>query len=112
MLVPPTPPPITTACASSLTGRNPRTSGIDQSTLKRLDPGRVAGIGGTLAQPREELVGVGDVVGVGGAQALLDDAPHRLAEVRHDPHEPDPGEVALADAAEVGAQEGAIVVLA
>src|SRR6185312_10939937 len=103
MLVPPTPPPITTACASSLTGREPRTTGIDQSTPERLDPGRVAGVGRPLAQPGEELVGVGHVVGVGGAQALLDDTPHRLAEVRHDPHEPDPGEVALAHAAEVGA---------
>src|SRR6185312_6167080 len=105
MLAPPTPPPITTACASSLTGREPATTGIDQSTAQRLDPGRVAGVGRALAQPGEELVGVGGVVRVGGAQALLDDAPHGLAEVRHDPHEPDPGEVALAHAAEVGAQE-------
>src|SRR6185312_17065810 len=111
MLVPPTPPPITTACASSLTGREPRTTGIDQSTSKRLDPARVARVGGPLAEPREEPVGVGDVVGVGGAQPLLDDAPHRLAEVRHDPHEPDPGEVALAHAAEIRAQERAVVVL-
>src|SRR5690242_20209265 len=110
MLVPPTPPPITTACASSLTGREPRTTGIDQSTLEHLDPAGVAGIGRALAQAREEPVGVGDVVGVGGAQPLLNDAPHRLAEVRHDPHEPDPGEVALTHAAEVGPQERAVVV--
>src|SRR2546423_15555534 len=111
MLVPPTPPPITTAWASSFTGRQPRTTGIDQSPLEPLDPAAVAGVGRPLPQPREEPVGVGDVVGVGGAQALLDDTPHRLAEVRHDPHEPDPGEVALARAAEVGAQERAVVVL-
>ncbi len=59
----------------------------------------VARVGGALAQPGEEPVGVGDVVGVGRPQPLLDDAPHRLAEVGHDPHEPDAGEVALAHAA-------------
>src|SRR2546430_17655409 len=111
MLVPPTPPPITTACASSLTGREPRTTGIDQSTSERVEKARVARVGRALAQPGEEPVGVSDVVGVGGAQPLLDDAPHRLAKVRHDPHEPDPGEIALAHAPEVGAQERAVVVL-
>src|SRR3954447_23230630 len=102
MLVPPTPPPITTACASSLTGRQPRTTGIDRSRLERLDPAGIAGVGRTLAQPAEEPVRVGDVVGVGRAQPLLDDAPHRLAEVGHDPQQPDAGEVALAHAAEIG----------
>ena len=38
-------------------------------------------------EPVEVLVGVRDEVDVEGADPLLEDAPHRLAEVGHDPHQ-------------------------
>src|SRR5919201_6731061 len=104
MLAPATPPPITTARAWSIGPRS----------------GAVGGVANPRAEPRivdraeaaiEMLVGVRDVIEVERRDALLDDAPHGLAEVGHDAHQCLPREVHRADLAEVPFEQATLRVL-
>ena len=57
------------------------------------------------------LAGVGDEIDIEGADALLEDAPHRLAEIGHDPHQRQPREaIAARRAAVVGRQQVRVLV--
>ena len=58
---------------------------------------------------RNRLVGVGDEVDVERADALLEDAPHRLAEVGDDPHQGQPREPRGAHLAVVGLQQDPVL---
>src|SRR5205809_6570578 len=86
MAAPQTPPPMTTARAVGGTATRSRATG---DLVERPFEGR---LGGVFEQPSEVLVGIGDEVHVERADALLEDAPHRLAEVGHDAHEAEAGE--------------------
>src|SRR4051812_38394421 len=79
MLVPATPPPTMTTRA--------RSSATSSGTSRGLEPIVEAGVRHRGREPIEVLPGVLDVVDVERREALLDDAPHRLPEVRHDPHQ-------------------------
>src|SRR3712207_9589010 len=63
-------------------------------------------------EPREVLVGVGAEVEVDLRDPLLHDAPHRLAEVRHEPHQAQRAEVALAHVPEVRLEQHAVLLVA
>ena len=56
------------------------------------------GFGRRSAQPLEVLAGIRDEIEVELGDTLLDDAPHGLAEVRHEAHDREGGNVAFATA--------------
>src|SRR4029079_8599480 len=66
--------------------------------------------GGISQQSVEAGGGVGHEVDVECAHALLEDAPHRLAEVGHDPHERQPGEAVASDRAVVRGEQRLVLV--
>src|SRR3954447_25595569 len=62
------------------------------STLRAtclLEPAIEAGIGGGLQQPRKMLIRVAGEVEVEVRDRALHHSPHRLAEVRHEDHQPE-----------------------
>src|SRR6185503_13639692 len=61
-------------------------------------------------EPVEVLRGIRDEVAGERRDALLEHAPHRLAEVRDDPHERDPGKLRRADRARVGREERLVLI--
>src|SRR5919198_109251 len=95
MLVPATPPPITTTRAWSSATSAP--GGREPVVELR--------IGHRGREPVEVLLRVFDVVDVQRRQTLLDDAPHRLTEVRHDPHELQPRAVRVGRLTEVEGEQ-------
>jgi len=67
-----------------------------------------AWLGRVAQQPLEVLVRVFDEVHVEGADGLLEDAPHRLAEVGDDPHQAEARKARRRDRAVVGVQQDLI----
>src|SRR6266542_484108 len=113
MLAPATPPPTMTACASSTSLGSLRSVPYRSHARRRvLEPAGEPGIAGALQAPGEVTSRIVDVIEVQGGQTLLHDAPHRLAEVRHDPHELQSGHAGRGDPAEVQLEEQHLGVLA
>src|SRR5712691_232524 len=96
MLVPATPPPITTARNSSTSGPRHLDRGLG-SAQPVLEPVVARG----RETPGEVTPSVVHVVEVQRRQRLLEHAPHRLAEVRHDPHQRQPRSMYVVDLPEI-----------
>src|SRR6476469_4405784 len=68
-------------------------------------------VGGGVAQQTVEVPrGIGDEVDIERAHALLEDAPHRLAEIGDHAHQRQPGEAGGHDRAVVGRQQDLVLV--
>src|SRR6266850_4939548 len=100
MLAPASPPPMMTqrACAGHSAGTGlPQPDGVARISRAVLESGEVPG-------------GVCGVVELEFGDGDLDYAPHRLAEIGHDPHQPDTGEAPVsAGLTEIALQQNPVV---
>src|SRR3990172_820047 len=100
MLQPPTPPPMMTTRA--WVGKSDAMGGL----LEPLAPLRVAD---PLRRPAEVRLGIPDEIEIQPRDAALQQSPHRLARVRGDAHQPQPGQAPGRGITEVGLEQKAVL---